>query len=89
MAEGVFLALFAASVKHSIITEKIVDNTATGGTVNEEKDSLLTRIWHPPDIRDTTISFIIDKENYVSRGQQYKEHLGNGNSILRIKTLKP
>lgn len=71
MPEGVFLALFAASVKHSIITEKIVDNTATGGAVNEEKERLLTSNWHPPDIRDT-IYFIIDKKNDVSRDNSVK-----------------
>ena len=72
MPEGVFLDLSAASVKHSIITEKIVGNTATGGAVNEEKERLLTSNRHPPDIRDTTIYFTIDKENDVSRDNSVK-----------------
>ena len=48
MPERVSLAVFAASVKHSIITEKIVDNTAIGGAVDKEEGRLLTSNWHPP-----------------------------------------
>ena len=84
MPEGVFLASFAASIKHSVITQKIVDNT-TRGAVNEEKERLLTSNWHSPDINDTTIYFIIDKENDLSRDNSVKNTWGMGTLSWELK----
>lgn len=64
-----------------------MDNTATGGGLNEEKERLLTSSRNPPDIRYKQFC-IIDKENYVSRDNSVK-NIYEKTSILRIKTLKP
>lgn len=48
MPEGLFFALFAASVQQHYCWGKKMHDTATREGINEEKERLLTSSWNPP-----------------------------------------